>query len=421
MSQYEFWLTDDQGVRLKLIDDFFFASYTRSTMGFGTLELGVSYDLFLAEIQPVFRPDWRVEVWRSPSEAYPLRMERIYFLRKPKIYKRETDNVQVVVFYGRDPKDLLARRHIIQASGTDAASKTDEIDDMMKQVVREQMVYGTVLDQNSGQDNTRAYPQGQFAAQANNSLGPIITRSFADKNVLDAIKELKETSFQLYDEDPFLNRKIYFDVVEKSITGGEIYILAEDLEIILDESGDGLLDEQSLGLVGGFGFEFRTYADMRGSDRTAGLVFSVENGNLEAPWWSKDHLDEVNSVYVKGQGRGESRAVVHVEDLSRVNSSRWNRSESVQQATYETDLTALEAVGNLELNEGKPAQEFYATFLNTPGDESTPRSLYGIDWDLGDILPVSFTTQMINCEVVIVYVSIDENGKETILGRNVVN
>lgn len=424
MSSYEFWLTDDYGVRLAQIQDHFFFSYTRSLIGFGTLEIGISYDKFAEKILPVFRPDRRIEVWRSPADDYPLRLERIYFLRRPKMYQRKEDDVKVIVLYGRDSKDLLARKSVIQFSGTSYASKTDYIDDMMKAIVREQMTAGTAVDENGVSSTARAYPSGLFAVQSDVSLGPSITRSFADKNVLDILKELRDTSFQLYASDPLTYRKIYFDVFEVSIKDTKLFILdAQTLLPILDTNGYGIEDARNsdLGLAGFFGFEFRTIPDIYGKDRTSGIIFSVENGNLEAPWYSISHYDEVNSVYVKGQGRGESRAVRNRYDSSRIGVSAWNRSEAVVQATYETSLTALDSVGDLALSEGSPIEEIYATFINSPGDEDKPRSLYGLDWDLGDILPVNFAGIQINCEVVIIYVSVDENRVENVMGRNTVS
>lgn len=417
MAAYEFWLTDDRGVRLMLMEGYSFASYTRTVSGFGTAEIGIPYDLFIANVQPVFRPDWRLEIWRSPAHGYPMRLERTFLLRKPKVYRRKEDDVQMVTLHGRDAKDLLARRYVIQAAGTAPAKKTDQIDDMMKAVVREQMLYGSALDVNGAQNNTRAYPNGEFFVQADFGLGPSVTRSFADANVLELLKDLSAQSFQL-NKALSTNRKIYFDVVERYGLDDDIYILDEDGEIILDEQGQPLLDESAVVTGAQFGWMFVTLADRYGLDRTDRREFSVENGNLEAPWWSKDHLDEVNSVIVKGQGRGESRAVATVEDTARIASSRWNRVEMVKQATYEVDSSGLTSVGTAELNQNRPREELYATILNTPGSDDAPRSLYGLDWDLGDILPVSFAGMQFEAEVVIVYVSIDENGRELVIGRN---
>jgi len=420
MPEYEIWLTDDGGKRITLLDQAAFFSYSRAIAGLGTSQIGLPYREFKKQVNPPFAPDRRLEFWRSPLDGYPLRLEGTYLLREPKIYTRETDNIQIIEFFGRSPLDLLRRRWVIQAAGTSHTAKTAAIDDMMKAIVREQMLYGFAVDQAGAPDNTRAYPAVEFRVQADLSLGPSISKRFADKNVLDILKELKDTSFQLH-EDNSTDRKIYFDVVSRDLRGFEIYILDEATGApMLAEDGQYLLDEQSGKSSDKIGFEFQTFADLRGLDRTDKLVFSVENSNLEAPFYIKSHFNESNSIIVRGSGRGESRAAVVVDDDARVNSSRWNRCENLVSASYEVDDTELQTVGAAELKIGQPVEELYASFLNTPGSEDAPRSLYGIDWDLGDLVSVWYADQYFQCEIVIVYVGVDENGVETITGRNTI-
>lgn len=421
-ATYELWLTDDSGKRILLLSDAAFFSYSRVVNGYGTLQVGLPYRPFREKVYPVFAPDRRIEVWRSPGPGIPMRCEGIFLLRQPKIYTRETDNIDIIEFYGRSPLDLLSRRWIIQAAGTAYTAKTDEVDDMMKAFVREQMLWGSAVDESGNQDNTRAYPDREFSVQADLAQGPNLSRRFADRNVLDVLKELRDTSFQLHDDDP-TNRKIYFDVVPHDLKGFNIYILDEETGLPMEgeEAGDFLLDEQSTGIDYRMGFQFQTFADLRGVDRTGGgLLFSVPNGNLKGPFYSKNHFEEKNSLIVKGSGRGESRETRVVDDLARVNASRWNRCEDMTEASYEVDDTELESVGAAKLKEGKPVEELFATFLNIPGSEDVPRCLYPIDWDLGDLVRAWYAEQLFECEIVVVYVGVDENGVETITGRNTI-
>jgi len=349
-----------------------------------------------------------------------MRREGTFILRLPKIYTRKTDNMRMISFTGRDPNDLLARRYVVQAAGNVYTRKTDEVDDMMKAIVREQMLWGAAVDENGVIDYTRAFPRGEFSVQSNASLGPSVSAAFADRNVLDVLKELKLASFQL-NQNNFLNRRIYFDVVPYDISALILYILDEVLGTpILDELGDGIEDESSTQLPG-VGFQFQTFADLRGLDRTQDLEFSVENNNLEEPYYTQNYLEEVNAVIVKGFGRGDSRVSVWVEDQTRINASRWNRMESFKDGSQEPDQTKLEDVGFPDLYAGIPKEELSAVFLNVPESPDTPRSLYGLDWDFGDLVRVSYAGKQFNVEIVIVYVAIDEGGRETITGRNQVS
>lgn len=418
-SSYEFWLTDDTGRRIILITNISFFSYARTTRGLGSFEIGVPYQDWIKKVHPFFEPDRRVEIWRSPAKDIPMRQEGIYFLRKPRVYTRE-DGVQMLVMYGRDPKDLLNRRWIIQAAGTSYTRKTDYIDDMMKDIVREQMLYNSARDPDGVLSPSRYMPQGEFLVQADLSLGPSVDYNFADRNVLDVLNELKDASFQLA-EGVAANQRIYFDVVPADVGDIADEILEEDSSNpILDESGAALLAETSVSALAFVGFRFETYAGLYGIDRTADLVFSVENENLERPDYTIDHLDERNSVIVKGFGRGDSRPW-EIVDSDGVTSSRWNRYETFKDGSQEPDQDRLAELGYEELWSGRPQEKINATFLNVPGSPTSPRSLYGVDWDLGDLLTVSYAGKQFDVEVEIVYVAVNEAGVENIIGRNDVN
>lgn len=390
MAAYEFWLTDDGGNRFYAIQKIFFATYTRPVFGIGSISLGMSFEEFGDVVKPFFKPDWRVEVWRSAAHGIPMRREDVYLLRKPSIYTRE-DNVQVIQFYGRNGIDLLYRRWVIQRLGTSYAKKTGQVDDVMKSIVREQMLYGSALDKDGVVDNTRAWPQNEFTVQADGSVGPTVSRTFAGRMVFDIVKDLSKVSIQK-NRSSSSDRKIYFDVVPKQ-TG----LSAAPL-----------------------GWEFQTFADLRGSDRTLGPVFSMENENISNTAYSISHLDEINSVYILGAGKGKSQIIESVQDMERIQASRWNRVEKVISASSETTTDGLQDAGEAELNKRKPKEEMVFTFLNTPGGVNTPRSLYGVDWDLGDLVRVNYAGKQFTSEILTIYVSIDDAGKETVTGRNVV-
>lgn len=393
---YEFWLSDDRGRRIALLKNIAFASYTRAVAGLGTLQVGLPFRPFASQFNPYFSPDWRVEVWRSAAYGVPMRNEDVFMLRKPQIYMRAQDGMEMIVFYGRNGIDLLKRRSIIQLPGTSYTEKTDLIDDMMKAIVREQMLYGSALDKSGTVDNDRAWPQGEFTVQGDVSLGASVTRSFAGRNVYDVLKDLRNSSMQLNLTDPEIYR-IYFDVVP-------IW-----------------LNTQNLASAALQGWEFRTYINLRGGDRTLGIEFSAEHENIHAPEYSISYLDEVNSVIVTGNGRGSSQVSETVTDTIRVGASRWNRVEKVISASNEASAAGLQNVGYGELGKGRPKEELNVTFLNTEGGSNTPRSLYGLDWDLGDKVRVNVARKQFHAEVGIVYVAVDEQGKENITARNVIN
>jgi len=422
-ARYEFWLLDDSGKRICLIDKYWYFSYSRSLIGLATIEIGIPYKEWKKKVTPIFRPDWRLDVWRSPGEGYPMRREQIFLLRMPRVYTRETDNVMVIQLYGRDPTDLLNRRWVIQPAGYQETSKYEPVDDMMKAIVREQMLYLYCLDADAIVDNNRAWPEGEFSVAPNTSVGPTVQRNFPDTLVKDVLKDLRDTSKELHELNPLLYRRIYYDIVPYEIKESLAYILEEEAPNppILAEDGEPLWDEGSNSNLYAIGFRFITIPDLYGKDRTTGVVFSPENNNLKSPFWSENHAEEVNTVIVKGYGRGDSRPWQEVSNSQNAKASRWNRCETVVDASSEADPDLLQDYGYAELEERKPDEEITAILLSTPGSKNTPRSLYGIDWDLGDLIPVEYAGKRFNVEVIIVYVSVDERGVETITGRNTLN
>lgn len=418
MATYEIWLLDDAGYRIRQLDNFLFLSYSRVTQGLGVCQIGLPYDEFITQVVPDFVLDRRLEVWRSPAEGIPLRRDAAFFLREPRYYSRESDAMRVIEFYGRSYIDLIGRRVIPQYAGSAYTTKTDEIDDMMKAIVRENALFGSAVDETGTIDNARAFPEFEFSVQADRSLGPSITLSFADTDMRTTLEKLREISLQLNAANP-ASRKIYFDIVSFDLNNYVIYILDADGEIFLDEAGDGILDESSFETLSPIGFQFQTIVDRFGHDITDLLEFSEENGNFSGPSYRLSHMEEINAVYVKGQGEGLSREVDTVIDQTRINFSRWNRMEDLVEATNETTQAGRVSAGNERLSEEEPVEDLYGTFLSIPEGPNNPRSLYGLDWDLGDLVRIKFAGKDFEAEIKTIHVSVNSEG-ENILGRNVV-
>lgn len=380
-STYEFWLCDDAGRRMYLFSKIAFASYSRSTNGYGTIQLGLPYNFYLSQNQPLFKPDWRLDVWRSPGTGMPARREGSFLLRKFSIYQRETDEMMIYEIFGRSPIDILRRQHY---KGT--ADLTDNIDDIMKAVVRNGFTttptaFSTAPTRLNGGVYTYT---GEFAVDADSGDGPSVTGNFYLDNILDICRDLNKASITL-NASAATNKKIYFDVVE----------------------------DDAIGLPGGFGYRFRTYPNRFGKDRTTQTVFSVENGNLAVPVYYEDYQDEITSVFKYNSSQTWLSQNAQSNDK---NLSRWNYIEKADTTNEETAAAALSNIYT-ELNEGKAQKIFNADFLNSPGSAIQPRSLYGVDWDLGDLLPVKFASKSMNAEVAIVYVGLDDQSKETITGK----
>lgn len=382
-STFEVWLCDDAGRRRYLVDNFSSLSYTRTVSGLATCNLLLPYDKYIKDMGTLPKPDMRIDVWRSPYSGIPARREGSFFIRKPMIYQRSTDQVRMIDIFGRSPLEILRRQ-----TNRYTATITNNIDDIMKQIVRARFVtnqtaYSTSPNTLQGGVYTST---GEFVVDADAGDGPSITSptSYYLRNVLDILNDLKAASFALNEEDA-ANKKIYFDVIE----------------------------DEAAGIGNGFGYRFRTYPTLRGSDRTNKIVFSTENGNLQRPTYYEDRIDEATSSFVYNNSQPWASQQVRSNDEYQ---SRWNYIETVQ-TTSETDTDATLTQARSALRDKAAKKVFSADFLNSPGSKTQPRSLYGVDWDMGDLLPAKFADQVFNAEVVIVYVGVNDNGEESITGK----
>lgn len=378
MSTYEFWLCDDNGRRITLLKNIAYFSYTRTTRGFGTILLGVPLEAVMEDLgNDYWRVDWRIDVWRSPADNYPLRRECSFLLRKSNIYQRIGDSMVILEYFGRSPIDLL-RRDVYRSTTT---AITGSIDDIMKTIVA-----ALIAASGAFYDIFSSSPYPDFLIEANESEGPSITYETNNKIILDCLQELQNISLQK-NLALSTSKKIYFDLIEIGISGRP---------------------------TTDFGYEFITFPDMRGQDRTNGQVFSVENGNITKPNYNEDHLDESNYVELISPD-GAHYANNPTDDATL---SRWNRIALWKTTSIDSaDLSSLDSEQKRVERENSARKNFSCVFVNSPGSNVQPRSLYGIDWNLGDLLPVQFAGKSITAEVVIVYVNVDENGKEEVTGR----
>lgn len=369
---YQFWLCDDGGRRFYLFPKYMFFSYARAVKGFGYIEFGAPFDDYQRSVKNIFQVDWRLEVWRSPQVGVPARREGSFLLRKYHVYTRE-DGLRVIVLYGRSPLDIL-RRQFVDVS--EDVSITGTVDDIMKQLVTDYLVgapagYETV-------------PSGEFEVETDSSEGPSITDTFFLDNLLDALKDLQNTAESKNLEDS-TNQRIYFDVVET----------------------DGLV-------TNGFGYTFRTWAGLRGGDRTKAITFSLENGNIRNPSYFEDYNDQFTYAHVRNKDNSAYNAEAVSPDATL---SRWNVAR-IAESSSEASATTNETKAYKNLGENAAQKKLSVTFINSPGGREQPRSLYGLDWDLGDLLPVLYAGKTFNAEVMVVYVSMNERGEENITGMN---
>lgn len=181
--------------------------------------------------------------------------------------------------------------------------------------------------------------------------------------------------------------------------------------------GQKLLEAlQDLAAVGGGDFdlvrtgpqayEFRFFEGQRGQDRTGQVVFSVERNNMSHVSYTESRLDEATVACVWGQGEGVDR------DYTDRTGANYDAGNDIEVYVSATDVplgetSGLAARGDQKLKELEATAEFKFKALERPG------SMYGVDYEVGDLVSVvnPFSGQSLAYKVAAVTVSFSDGAE----------
>jgi len=370
-ATYSVYLFSPTGTQLAIVDEWFELSYTRVVNGVGgvRLELADRYDLkrLLYEFDVYNQPDARIQVWRSISGGLKYLETDTVFLIDRLQRRMSADGARTIVIGGVDANDLLRRRIIAYAAGSAQAAQTDQADDMLKQIVRQNL--GA-----SATDTTRDL-SAYLSVQADFALGPSISKQFAWRNeLIKVLQEICNTS-----ASPAVSTPTYlaFDVVWT-----------------------------------GSAFEFRTYTTVRDVDHrfpsgTNPLILSPASGALTDINLEYDYAREWTRAIAGGQGEGSARATETANDTTRQGKSPFRLIEHFKDARNVSTVAGLQAEAYADLRAGRPRKTFTAKLQQTPALQ------YGLHYRLGSILTANYINQQFNVRVDRVSVAV-RNGEEQI-------
>ena len=368
----EVYLCTPEGVRIECLDyitEFEYAKIANTPAPF-RLKLPSKFDRNKIKLDNI------IEIWYGFG---PSTLKLVYcgFLRAWKF--TDDAGVEYTELYGLSSMELLIRRIVKDYSGSSQAKMTDEADDMIKAIAKDQL--GT--DAAAGRDLTSV--GGGFTIQSDLADGYSVTKAFADKKVLEICQEIAGAGRQASDT----GEAIYFDIVP-----------------IVSSS-----------VTGALAFQLQTFTGQRGNDRTwdssQPVFVGPEWGNFQNGYMEFDYLDEVNYVYALGQGEGSVREVVTVADTTRSGMSIWNLREGAKDARQIDfgDTAGLTGEANTYLDENKPKFRFGGDIVETPAFR------YKRDWDFGDRVTAIYADIQKDAMINKVLVSQNSNGQRTITAK----
>ena len=264
---------------------------------------------------------------------------------------------------------LLAGRRVAYYAGHASAVMTDQADDMMLEIVRDNL--GADATVANGRKASGVISASFFTVQTGIGGGPSISMAFSYNHVLDMVNKISEAARRA-------GTSVYWTVVP---------------------SGDG--------------FEFRVNIGQLGQDRTSGkhaLTFGPEFGNFAHGKLTFRSRQEVNRIYALGQGDGANRNIQSSDDTTRSGASVWSlREDAVEDGTLTADVSLIDRADAAVLA-GRPFYALQGEII------STDETQYGRDWDLGDLVNVSFHGVQLTALIRSVHVVMDDNNREIVSG-----
>lgn len=351
-AEWEVWLQDVDGLGLDVLDYALEWECNPVVNDRGTFSATLPFEYMKKRGYLDLPPDMRLEFRRAPY-GQSLQTVMAGYVR------RLTEDENEIKLEGFGFNDLLARRIVAYKANSAQAKMTNELDDMMKQIVRENLG-------SSATDSDRNLTTYGLTVQADQALGASKTVAFAYKYVLETLQKLSFLS-------TFTGTKIYFDIVPN-----------------------------------GAGLQFRTYPGQRGGLKIGEVpTFSQEFGNLQNPVYVRDFTNMASVVYVAGMGAEDVRDLEEVEDTSLSVLSRVNRVEIFKDAST-TPKAELVVKGQEELQKWRPVHRFTGTLLDTP------QARFQQEWNFGDRVTVGSPSRTFNAMIGAVKLKMRPGGQESI-------
>jgi hypothetical protein len=368
-ASYELWYLDDIGIRRTYIGDGagFEDTKVLGDVGIASVSFpkhGQVYDNQLV--------DRRIAIYRR-SEGRNLSLDFVMVARQFGTRTSNQGQSQLTIS-GTDFNGFLARRIVAYYAESAQAEMTDQADDMMKEVVRDNFIDNA--DYSGTPSPARDIDSYGLSVAGNLAAGPSLARGFAWRNVLGTLQDIQAAS-------KTAGTEVFFGIIPTSETT----------------------------------MQFRTWT--AGRDRTVSgsnpIVFSLEWGNLSSPQLTYDYSQSANYVYAGGKGQTTARNIQTAGDSSQYNLSRLARVEAFVNATNADllDDDAVTAAAQDELTRRRAIVKFTGAIYATP---LTPYG--GIQgWNLGDTVTVNYAGVQLDVLIRAVNVKVTENDEEIINAR----
>lgn len=342
---YDIYFFNTAGARVLLLDNYSYLELSQKLNDSWFFNIRLEFppeddrlDFFRNNVTPAFPTpltrDFILEIYRTDPLLNTKELVFEGFHRTLVDQIRQTGAV-IITLYGTGYSNLLKRRIVIPPVDEETSSKSGVAETIMKAFVSEQAI--------SPVDSARIIPG--LTNEPNSSAGENAEYSARYTNLYTVLSRIAEQ--------------------------GEV-----DFGIVRNTT------------VGTFEFQVRS---LWGTDRTIGnvagippTIFDITLNNMTIPIFTLNGNDEVNYVYVGGQGVGINRIIETFSNPTAILVSPWNRHEEFVDARNESTSDGRETRGNAYLKEHEVKADL------TFNIEETDGTRWLTNWTLGDLVTARY-------------------------------
>lgn len=362
-ASYQLNYRNFSGTQIASLSNFLSMRMRRVVNGVGELELTLPYNVISGL---GVRVDDLIEVYRSPGTGLGMLLEgETVWLVRSWTKSVDSDGYQSLTIAALDAIDLLKRRIVAYPAESSQAQKTDQVDDMMKEIVAEN--FGSSVTDTLR--NVAAY----ISIDPNLTAAPSMSKAFSRRNILTVFQELAEASC-------VAGTYLAFDLVRDFSKG--------------------------------MGFTFRTYTQQRGTDHRASapipVIFDPLNFSVIEVTKEMNYMEMKNSIYAGGMGEKDARLIGTAKDTDSISLSGLNLVEFFQDAINAATQSAVDTEAKATLREHRAQRTFVARQMDTSS------LMYDRDYKFGDYVTSVVDDDILDVRLSAVDINV-QNGLEQVV------
>lgn len=330
-------------------------SYRKEVNAPGFLTFVIDSDHPLLEL---IETDWQVEVWRWDDALGVDKYCDFRAFYRDDESSADADSHSTTTVYCIGQMDLLARAIVNYKAGT--ANRNEFVSDPAETIAKTLVTRNATASGTTGDGRIRNVDAwGAFVSvQADAASGNTIDYNCAYTNLLEALQDVAR------------------------VGGGDFDLVKTAAQA----------------------WNFRWYAGQLGTDRSASVIFSQARGNMGNPTLAHNRLNESTVAIVGGQGEESARTIVTRTGANY--DATYNSRELFVPATEYTTTDGLNGAGDRRLDEVEARDDLQFEVIQTPA------TLYGLHYNLGDLVTGSYRSTSQTKKIAAVVVAFQDGGEQ---------